>query len=52
MDVLRDFFVFSGAEIGPCFQWNLGDFLSNFEKNPNKKKFFFFVLFWKIGIFI
>ena len=46
------FLVFSGAEIWPHSQWNLGDFFPNFEeKNLNlqkKKKF----VFLKIGIFI
>ena len=50
------FLVFSGAEIRPHSQWNLGDFFSQFwKKNPNlqKKKYFFFIFFFfKIGIFI
>ena len=32
------FFVFSGAEIRPYSQWNLGDFFPNFEKIPIFKK--------------
>ena len=44
---IRDFFVYSGAEIQPHSQWNLGDFFPNFD---------FFLedcdTFFKIGIFI
>ena len=38
------FFVFSGAEILPHCQWNLGDFFPNFEKKIPifKKKDYFF----------
>ena len=42
-------FVFSGAEIPPHSQWNLGDFLPIFlKKIPIFKKIFFL----KIGIFM
>ena len=47
--------MFSGAEIRPHSQWNLGDFFPNFEKNPDLQKTFFLRLgffFLKIGIFI
>ena len=38
----QGFFGFSGIEIRPHFQWNLGDFFPNFEKNPYLQKNFFF----------
>ena len=36
------FFVFSGGKVWSHSEWNLGDFFTNFEKNPNlpKKKMF------------
>ena len=43
------FFVFSGAEIRPLSQWDLGDFFSNLKKKfpiSKKKKFFFFFFFF------
>ena len=46
----RDIFpVFSGAEIQPFTQWNLGDFFPNIEKKSQSSKKIFFL---KIGIFI
>ena len=44
------FFVFSGAEIRPHSQWNLGDFFFQILKNKSQSKKIFFFL--KIGIFI
>ena len=42
MKCTRDFFGFSGAEILPQSQWNLGAFLANFEKNPNLQFYHYF----------
>ena len=42
--------VFSGAEVQPNSQWNLGDFFPNFEKKSKSSKKFFFS--FEIGIFI
>ena len=36
------FFVFSGAEIQPHSQWNLGNFFLNFEKKIYTSEVFFF----------
>ena len=40
--ISRDFLVFSGAEIWPHSQWNLGDFFPILKKKKNlpKKSFF------------